>query len=95
MWAHVIVMCMCVSVYLLVTMMTSSAIFDISLMARYTSRRRDTSFDWKSLVVAKNTSVASVEFIVVPCGKKIVNGHTIFPESRLNFYLVQYTENFC
>lgn len=47
-------------VRLLVTMMTSSAILDISLIARYTRRRRVTSFDWKSFVMAKKVSVASV-----------------------------------
>ena len=53
-------------VRLLVTMMTSSAIWDISLMARYTRRRKDTSLDWNNLVTAKNVSVASVELRCVP-----------------------------
>ncbi len=53
-------------VRLLVTMMTSSAILDISLMTRYTSRRRVTSLDWKSFVTLKNVSVASVAVRCVP-----------------------------
>ena len=63
--------------YLLVTMMTSSATFDISLMAMYTSRRRGTSLDWNSFVMEKNVSVASVEFMVVPWVRwTYVHAHT-------------------
>lgn len=50
-----------------VTMMTSSASDDSSLMPRYTMRRSTTSRDWKSLVIAKNTSVASVDPNCSPC----------------------------
>lgn len=40
-------------------MITSSAIELNSLMPKYTMRRRTTSFDWKSFVIAKKQSVAS------------------------------------
>ena len=43
-----------------VTMITSSAVGQISLMIRYTMRRKLLSLDWNSFVTEKNTSVASV-----------------------------------
>lgn len=43
-----------------VTIITSSAMVDNSLIPRYIIRRRITSWDWKSFVMAKNVSVASV-----------------------------------
>ena len=49
-----------------VTMMTSSDIVERHLMPRYTIRRRMVSLLWKSLVMAKKHSVASVVPMVSP-----------------------------
>ena len=43
-----------------VTMITSSEVGQISLIIKYTIRRRLLSLLWKSLVTLKKTSVASV-----------------------------------
>lgn len=50
---------------------TSSEEGEISLMMRYTIRRRLGSFDWKSFVTAKNTSVASV------CDREAIQGRYV------------------
>ena len=47
-------------VKLLITMITLSAMGESSFKARKTRRRRKRSWDWKSLVMEKKTSVASL-----------------------------------
>lgn len=56
----------------LVTMMTSSAEGQMSLMHRYTMRRRLVSLFWNSLVTEKNTSDAS--FCEGAVGARVVQG---------------------